>query len=112
MSNTEPQTINKAIWISYKGSPETPLHFISRYKGDSVGRYRRYPIRLKEFGRKVAYANHEPQLRQSSGVSREHAIASILVASARFARPSTVSSSAFFCSTVNWIASAAALVRK
>ena len=43
MSNTEPQTINKAIWISYKGSPETPLHFISRYKGDSVGRYRRYP---------------------------------------------------------------------
>ena len=43
MSNTEPQTINKAIWISCKGSSETPLHFISRYKGDSVGRYRRYP---------------------------------------------------------------------
>jgi len=27
-----------------KGSSETPLHFISRYKGDSVGRYRRSPL--------------------------------------------------------------------
>ena len=26
------------------GLSETPLHFIFRYKGDSVGRYRRYPL--------------------------------------------------------------------
>ena len=27
-----------------QGSSKTPLHFIFRYKGDSVGRYRRYPL--------------------------------------------------------------------
>jgi len=30
------------ILFSSKELSETPLHFISRYKGDSVGRYRRY----------------------------------------------------------------------
>ena len=30
--------------ISCKGLSETPLHFIFRYKGDSVGRYRGYPL--------------------------------------------------------------------
>ena len=28
-----------------QGLSETPLHFTFRYKGDSVGRYRRYPLR-------------------------------------------------------------------
>ena len=28
-----------------KGLSETPLHFILRYKGDSVGRYRRYLLK-------------------------------------------------------------------
>ncbi len=36
--------MNKAIRMSWKGLSETPLHFIFRYKGDSVGRYRRYPL--------------------------------------------------------------------
>jgi len=40
------RTINKSIRIGCKGLSETPLHFISRYKGDSVGRYRRYPIEI------------------------------------------------------------------
>ena len=35
--------------MSCKGLSETPLHFIFRYKGDSVGRYRRYPWNLKTF---------------------------------------------------------------
>ena len=30
--------------VDTNGLSETPLHFISRYKGDSVGRYRRYPM--------------------------------------------------------------------
>ena len=30
--------------MSCKGSSETPLNFIFRYKGDSVGRYRRYRL--------------------------------------------------------------------
>ncbi len=55
---------------------------------------------------------HAPQDRQSSGVSREQAISSRLVASSALpAKPSTVSS-ATFCSTVNCIASAAAFVRR
>ena len=29
--------------MSWKGLSETPLRYISRYKGDSVSRYRRYP---------------------------------------------------------------------
>ena len=33
---------NKSFRISCKGLSETPLHFIFRYKEDSVGRYRRY----------------------------------------------------------------------
>ena len=37
-------TINRLIWMSWKGSSETPLHFIFLYKGDSVGRYRRYGL--------------------------------------------------------------------
>lgn len=28
--------------MSWKGLSETPMHYISRYKGDSVSRYRRY----------------------------------------------------------------------
>ena len=35
-------SINISIRIGCKGSSDTPLHFIFRYKGDSVGRYRRY----------------------------------------------------------------------
>ena len=35
---------NKSFRISCKGLSETPLHFIFRYKGDSVGRYRRYGL--------------------------------------------------------------------
>ena len=38
------QSCNKSIRISCKGLSETPLHFIIGYKGDSVGRYRRYPL--------------------------------------------------------------------
>ena len=34
--------------MSCKGSSETPLHFISRYKGLSVGRYRRYRLHWLE----------------------------------------------------------------
>ena len=30
--------------MSCKWLSETPLHFFSQYKGDSVGRYRRYPL--------------------------------------------------------------------
>jgi len=41
--------ISKLVGKTCKGSSETPLHFILRYKGDSVGRYRRYGcIRLYE----------------------------------------------------------------
>jgi len=29
------------------GFSETPLHFIFRHKGDSVGRYRRYPLLIR-----------------------------------------------------------------
>ena len=43
---------HKLIRISYKGSSETPLHFIFRYKGNSVGRYRRYPV-IRYFEQKV-----------------------------------------------------------
>ena len=34
----------KSFRIGCKGLSETPSHFIFRYKGDSVGRYRRYPL--------------------------------------------------------------------
>ena len=37
---------NKSFRISCKGLSETPLHFIFRYKGDSVGRYRRYGLQI------------------------------------------------------------------
>ena len=37
-------TKDQSFRISWKGSSEAPLHFIFRYKGDSVGRYRRYPL--------------------------------------------------------------------
>ena len=54
-----------------------------------------------------------PHIRQSSGLSRLQAIASRLSASsARSARPPTVWSSFVEASTVNWMASAAALVRR
>ncbi|HJL97829.1 MAG TPA: hypothetical protein QF401_06715, partial [Candidatus Poseidoniaceae archaeon] len=41
---TTTPSIDKLIRISCKGLSQTPLHFIFRYKGDSVGRYRRYPL--------------------------------------------------------------------
>ena len=40
---------NKSIRIGCKGSSDIPLYFISRYKGDSVGRYRRYPLETRRF---------------------------------------------------------------
>ena len=36
------QSNDRSFQISCKGLSETPLHFIFRYKGDSVVRYRRY----------------------------------------------------------------------
>ena len=54
-----------------------------------------------------------PHIKQSSGLSRLQAMASRLSASsARSARPPTVWSSFVEASTVNWMASAAALVRR
>ena len=35
-------SIDKLIRIDKEGSSETTLHFIFRYNGDSVGRYKRY----------------------------------------------------------------------
>jgi hypothetical protein len=35
--------------MNTEGLSETPLHFISRYKGDSVGRYRRYPRYTRKY---------------------------------------------------------------
>ena len=34
--------------IGCKGLSETPLYFIFQYNGDSVGRYRRYPLLQNE----------------------------------------------------------------
>ena len=36
---------NQLIRIVLEGLSETPLHFIFQYKGDSMGRYRRYRCR-------------------------------------------------------------------
>ena len=39
-----------------EGSSETPLHFIFRYKGDSVGRYRRYPCDRQQLQGALVFA--------------------------------------------------------
>ncbi len=57
--------IDKSFRISCKGSSENPLHFIFRYKGDSVGQYSRYPFdqNFPSFLRLLLYCIIRPQSR-------------------------------------------------